>query len=51
MYEFYIFSREFDQLFAIFDQFITEKKPNLGMNDFESFSSQNNDDKKVYLHP
>jgi len=30
---------EFDQLFAIFDQFITEKKPNLVMIDFESFSS------------
>ncbi len=30
---------EFDQLFAIFDQFISEKKRNLVMIDFESFSS------------
>lgn len=43
------FFASFDQFFAIVDHFISEKKPNSMMIDFKSFSSQSNDNKKVYL--
>ena len=43
------FFASFDQFFAVVDHFISEKKPNSMMIDFESFSSQSNDDKKVHL--